>query len=145
MERELDAQRQEIARLRGELADRAVERERLGQAVEELQGLRGQVADTEAFIAERQAERVAELRSLDQAIALLEQADQVLSTSSTDVDGLLDGASDRLAGQAVLLIDAARDAINSGDLFTARIDIQDAIHFALTNQVTGSDQPISRP
>lgn len=127
---QLQALEEQSAQLRAALADRQVERQRLGQLVGELQQLRAQVAANHAIEVEREAERERQVRDTNEATQVLKQADAALSSGDADIGDALDTAGGLLTGPPLDYVNTARVALSNSDLSSAHFAIRSAINLA---------------
>lgn len=141
---QLESQRQELERLRGELdagqqqraADDAAAAQ-LELANEQLSGIRDDVQlGLEAQAARAEAEETARV-VLDEAVTLLRNGQMALAYGSSGVDGTLAEAEALLVGQPRTLTAAARQWLEAGDLYTARRLLQSAVDAAVEARLSG--------
>jgi hypothetical protein len=131
LQEQLRLQREEIARLQQEMADRQIERERLGQVVALLASLRQRAAAQEAAQAEavqqQQAAVAQQQQDVSDAVDLLREADRRLFAGETFVGTQLDQAAALLDGPMRRYVEAARISLQQSDLSAARAEILAAI------------------
>ncbi|HVO21708.1 MAG TPA: hypothetical protein VMU15_20820 [Anaeromyxobacter sp.] len=136
MEREVA--RLEVERQAAEAARARAERER-AEALQELSGIRQELAEARDRAEQADRARQAEQASLDEAATSLLQADGVLATGSAgEVAEALDRATAALAAahsrDGTAWVAAAQDALGQGDYFTARQAIRRAAQAAVRAQ-----------
>lgn len=93
----------------------------------QLKELQAQLAEAQQQVQER--EQAAEQRAANQhaAMVAIQRADSSLAQGGTDIQADLDQAEASLEGQAAGEIQSVRQAVQNGDLFTARQHLQRAL------------------
>lgn len=127
VERELIELRARVRELELERAERQAQAEQLLEMNQQLQALRGQVADAEASRQEAQRQEALHQRAVQGAISGLYQAQELLAGGSSSVDAQLDAAASNFTGQAQRDVQSARAALQNRDLSQARAYLGAAI------------------
>jgi hypothetical protein len=127
---QLDQMRQQIYLLQQQLAAANAQAAAQQQTNMQLQALRDQLAQTEADRQQREQNAQQQRIAVQSAVSSLNGAQQQLMSGDTNIGAALDQAASTFTGQAAVDVQAAREALNNGDLNAARGYLNKAVYEA---------------
>jgi TolA-binding protein len=124
---QLQELRARIAALEQQVANSQQQAQQLETMNEQIQALRDQLASMDAARQQEQQQTQAQKNAVQAGIESLGAAEQQLAVGNTSIGTLLDQAQASFTGQAQRDVQAARYALQSGDVAGARVYLSKAV------------------